>query len=243
MESGVHRLFVPPEQIAELVRLDPAQSRHLELVLRLKPGAKLEVFDGGGARWPARLESPGVLRLGARKEPERGPADVWLAQALAKGEKLDLVVQKATELGARRILPLAAERSVVRLDDERAERRTGRLRRIAQEAARQCGRNHVPAVDVPCTLADLAGLLRAEPERRGLLLDPEERAVRLSQAARGASRILLAIGPEGGFTPAERARAAAAGFASVALGPRVLRTETAGLAALAIVQHLAGELG
>ncbi len=239
----MHRLFVPPEQIAELVRLDPAQSRHLEVVLRLGPGAQLEVFDGRGARWPARIDSPGVLRLGPRVDPERGAADVWLAQALAKGEKLDLVVQKATELGATRILPLAAERSAVRLDEDRAERRTVRLRRIAQEAARQCGRSDVPAVDAPQTLADLAGLLRAEPERRGLLLDPGERAVRLSQAARGASRLLIVIGPEGGFTPAERAEAAAAGFAPVALGRLVLRTETAGLAALAIVQHLAGELG
>ena len=239
----MHRLFVPPEQIAELVRLDASQSRHLEVVLRLGPGGELEVFDGRGARWPARIESPGVLRLGPRTEPDRGAADVWLAQALAKGEKLDVVVQKSTELGATRILPLAAERSVVRLDEGRAERRTARLRRIAQEAARQCGRNDVPTVDVPCTLANLAGLLRAEPGRRGLLLDPEERSVRLSQAARGASRILLAVGPEGGFTPAERAEAAAAGFASVALGRLVLRTETAGLAALAIVQHLAGDLG
>jgi 16S rRNA (uracil1498-N3)-methyltransferase len=243
MGSGVHRLFVPPEQIAALVRLDALQSRHLELVLRLAPGAELEVFDGRGSSWPARIESPGVLRLGARKGPEPSGADVWLAQALAKGEKLDLVVQKATELGATRILPLAAERSVVRLDDERAERRTGRLRRIAQEAARQSGRSDVPAVDAPRTLADLAGLLRADPGRRGLLLDPEEHEVRLSHAARGALRLLLAVGPEGGFTPAERALAGEAGFTPVALGRLVLRTETAGLVALAIVQHLAGDLG
>ena len=239
----MHRLFVPPERIAELVRLDSAQSRHLEQVLRLGPGAELEVFDGRGARWPARLESGGVLRLGVRVEADRGTTDVWLAQALAKGEKLDLVVQKATELGATRILPLAADRSVVRLDEERAARRVARLQRIAQEAARQSGRSDVPAVDAACTLADLAELLRADPARRGLLLDPEEREVRLAQAARGASRLLLAVGPEGGFTPAERAQAAAAGFACVGLGPRVLRTETAGIAALSIVQHLAGDLG
>lgn len=239
----MHRLFVPPEQIAELIQLDPAQSHHLEVVLRLGPGAELEIFDGRGARWPARIESPGVLRLGRRADPDRGAADVWLAQALAKGEKLDLVVQKATELGATRILPLAAERSVVRLDEDRAERRAARLRRIAQEAARQCGRSDVPAVDAPSTLADLAGLLREEPDRRALLLAPDERTLRLSQAARGVSRFLIAVGPEGGFTAAERAEAAAAGFASVTLGSRVLRTETAGLAALAIVQHLAGDLG
>jgi 16S rRNA (uracil1498-N3)-methyltransferase len=169
--------------------------------------------------------------------------DVWLAQALAKGEKLDLVVQKATELGVARIVPLAAERSVVRLDDDRAERRAGRLRRIAQEAARQCGRSDVPPVDAPRTLSGLGALLQADPGRRGLLLDPEERTMRLAQAARGASHLLIAVGPEGGFSPAERAQAVAAGFVPVALGRLVLRTETAGIAALAIVQHLAGELG
>lgn len=239
----MHRLYVPPEQIGELVRLEPSQSRHLETVLRLAPGAELEIFDGRGSSWPARIESAGVLRLGPRKDPEPGGADVWLAQALAKGEKLDLVVQKATELGATRILPLAVERSVVRLGEDRAERRVARLRRIAQEAARQSGRSDVPAVDAPCTLADLAGLLRDEPGRRGLLLDRDEREVRLSHAARGASRLLIVVGPEGGFTPAERAQAVEAGFALVGLGRPVLRTETAGLAALAIVQHLAGDLG
>jgi 16S rRNA (uracil1498-N3)-methyltransferase len=239
----VHRVFVPPEQIAELVRLDPSQSRHLELVLRLEPGEEVEVFDGKGSTWAARIELKGVLRLGARKSPEPGGADVWLAQGLAKGERLDLVVQKATELGATRILPLAVERSVVRLDQERAGRRIARLQRIAQEAARQSGRSDVPEVDPPCTLADLGGLLRADPGRHGLLLDPDEQNLRLSQAARGASRLLLAVGPEGGFTAGERAQAAEAGFALVGLGRRILRTETAGLAALSIIQHLAGDLG
>jgi 16S rRNA (uracil1498-N3)-methyltransferase len=239
----LHRLFVPPDRIGDLVRLDPSQSRHVERVLRLQPGAELEVFDGRGSRWPARIEAPGVLRLGARRDAEPGAVDVWLAQALAKGEKLDLVVQKATELGVARIVPLAAERSIVRLDDDRAERRAGRLRRIAQEAARQCGRSDVPPVDAPRTLDGLGALLQADPGRRGLLLDPEERTVRLSQAARGASHLLIAVGPEGGFSPAERDQAVAAGFVPVALGRLVLRTETAGIAALAIVQHLAGELG
>jgi len=239
----LHRLFVAPDRIGELVRLDAAQSRHVERVLRLQPGAELEVFDGRGSRWPARIESAGVLRLGARHEARSGATDVWLAQALAKGEKMDLVVQKATELGVSRIVPLAADRSVVRLDQERGDRRAVRLRRIAQEASRQCGRSDVPAVDAPRRWSELWDLLRADPERRGLLLDPEERAVRLSQAARGASRLLIAVGPEGGFSSAERDQALAAGFVPVALGRLVLRTETAAIAALAIVQHLAGELG
>jgi len=220
----LHRLFVPPERIAEVVRLSPEQSRHVEAVLRLRPGAALEVFDGRGASWEARIESPSVLRLGTRSEGHRGATDVWLAQGLAKGEKLDLVVQKATELGATRILPLVVDRSI-------------------EEAARQSGRSDVPRIDAPCTLGDLAALLRAEPERRGLLLDPAEREVRLSHAVRGSAKLLLAVGPEGGFTAEEHAAAVASGFVPVSLGRLVLRTETAGLAALAIVQHVAGELG
>jgi len=239
----LQRLFVPPERIGEVVRLSPEQSRHLEKVLRLESGAEVEVFDGLGARWKARLDSPGVLRLGTRTEGHRGAADVWLAQGLAKGEKLDLVVQKATELGTTRILPLASQRSVVRLDAERGERRTRRFRRIAEEAARQCGRSDVPRVDPPGTLAELGTLLREDPQRRGVLLDPAERDVRLSQAARGSARLLLLVGPEGGFTAEERGAAIAAGFVPASLGPLILRTETAGLVALAIVQHLAGELG
>jgi 16S rRNA (uracil1498-N3)-methyltransferase len=239
----LHRLFVPPERIAQVVRLSPEESRHLEAVLRLRPGADVEVFDGRGARWQARLEAPGALRLTGREEGHRGAIDAWLAQGLAKGEKLDLVVQKATELGATRILPLATERSVVQLDAQRGERRAERFRRIAGQAARQSGRSDVPRVDAPCTLTDLAALLQAEPDRRGVLLDPAEREVRLSQVARGAAKLLVVVGPEGGFTPEERATAVAAGFVPASLGRLVLRTETAGLAALALVQHLAGDLG
>ena len=138
---SLHRLFVPPERIGEVVRLSPEQSRHLETVLRLAPGDEVEVFDGQGARWEASIESRGVLRLGKRGETQRGATDVWLAQGLAKGEKLDLVVQKATELGASRIVPLSSERAVVR---QPGAAKLARWRRIAQEASRQCGRADVP---------------------------------------------------------------------------------------------------
>jgi 16S rRNA (uracil1498-N3)-methyltransferase len=155
---------------------------------------------------------------------------------------MELVVQKATELGASRIVPLATERSIVKLEEGRGRERAERWRRIAQEAARQCGRADVPQVDEPKDWAGLFGLLRAEPERRGLLLDPAA-PVRLSDAARGVSRVLIAIGPEGGFSLDEREAAARAGLLPATLGKLVLRTETAGLAALAILQHLHGELG
>lgn len=240
----MHRLYVPPEQLASSrsVRLTADQSRHLLTVLRLGPGAELEVFDGRGRRFRAVLAADG-LEVGAPlAAPARG-LDVVLAQGLAKGEKMDLVVRKATELGAARIVPLASERSVVRLDASRGLSRAARWRRIAQEAARQCGRADVPAVDEPCGWEGVFTLLREDPERRGLLLDPDEKGLRLGDAARGVSSLLIAVGPEGGFSREERTRALEGGLLGVALGPLVLRSETAGLAALAVVLHVNGELG
>ena len=244
----MHRLFVPPEQVgnAQRVKLTPAQARHLGTVLRLKPGEEIEVFDGRGARFRAWLEDSdaAVLRL-AEPLPEAPvrAVDVVLAQALAKGEKMDLVVQKATELGAARIVPFASERTVVRLDAERGPGRAERWRRVAQEAARQCGRADVPMIDEPAGWDRVLGLLRDEPGRRGLLLDPEESKLRLGAAARGARKLLLAVGAEGGFSSQERERARQGGLLPAGLGPLVLRTETAGLAALAVLLHVHGELG
>lgn len=237
------RLHVPAAQLAlgNPVSLNPSQSRYVETVLRLRPGAELEVFDGLGRRYAAVLESAG-LRVEAEVPPAPPSAlDVWLAQAVVKGDKLDLVVQKATELGASRIVLLDTARSVVKLDDRRAHSRLDRLRRIAEEAARQCGRSDVPSLDGPLPLYELPA--RFEPDRPGLLLDPDESDLRLSQAARGASRLCLVVGPEGGFAPEERDRAVFAGMLPVSLGRLVLRTETAGLVALALVRHLAGDLG
>jgi len=244
MSAARHRLFVPPPQLAlSAVTLTREQARYVKTVLRLEEGAEIEVFDGEGGLYLARLGAEGRLHVGERMAQEPRALDVVLAQALAKGEKFDLVVQKATELGVRRVLPLAAERAVVRLDEGRGQSRAERWRRIAQEAARQCGRADVPRIDEPCGWERVFSLLREDPERRGLILDPEERELRLGTAARGVPRLLVAVGPEGGFSPPERDRARAEGMLPVALGPRVLRTETAGLAALAVVLHVHGELG
>jgi 16S rRNA (uracil1498-N3)-methyltransferase len=230
----MHRLFVPPDQPLELT---PDQTRYLRTVLRLETGEEIEIFDGRGARFRAWLEE-GRLRRGDRlpAEPARR-VDVTLVQALARGEKMDFVVQKATELGVARIVPLASERAVVKLDSGRAAARIGRWRKVAQEAARQCGRADVPRIDDPAGWQDV---FRLGP---GLLLDPEERDLRLGQAVRGVSRVVIAVGPEGGFSPDERERAVQAGMLPVGLGPLVLRTETAGLAALAVILHVHGELG
>ena len=238
----MHRLYVPPGQLAGAprVKLTADQSRHLLTVLRLVPGAEIEVFDGAGGRFRAVLAGQ-ELEIGARLAADGRKTDVVLAQALAKGEKMDLIVQKATELGVTRIVPLAADRAVVRLDAHRGKSRAERWRRIAQEASRQCGRADVPRIDEPMAWDGVFALARGE-DRRALLLDPEERQLRLGAAARGVSKLLLAVGPEGGFSAEEKAAAAQATFVPVGLGPLVLRSETAGLAAVAVVLHVNGEL-
>lgn len=244
----MRRLFVPPAQLASRdeggrLALTPAQARHLQ-VLRLAEGAALELFDGEGGRFAAALvagEAPALQVGAALPRAAAGRVQVALAQALCKADKLELVIQKACELGVERLVPFAAERSVVKLDAGRAEAKLERWRRIAQEAARQCGRADVPEVEAPCSFEAL--LARAGGEARAVLLDTGEVPLRLSQAVRGAERLLLAVGPEGGFSPREREQAEVAGFLVASLGALVLRTETAGLAALAVVRHLAGELG
>src|SRR5262249_19857567 len=179
----MHRLFLPPDLPLELTA---ERTRYLRTVLRLQIGDEIEVFDGRGARFRAWLEE-GRLRLGDAlpAEPARR-VDVTLVQALAKGEKMDLVVQKATELGVARIVPLASERAVVKLEPGRAASRVERWRKVAQEAARQCGRADVPRIDELATWQEVFGL------GPGLLLDPEERDLRLGQAARRGARVRIA---------------------------------------------------
>jgi 16S rRNA (uracil1498-N3)-methyltransferase len=232
----MHRLLV--EKIGD--RLTPDQLHYLRTVLRLESGAEIEIFDGKGARNAAVLEGEGLRVLHALPSAPARALDVVLVQALAKGEKMDLVVQKATELGASRIVPFASERAVVKRP---GAEKLARWRRIAQEAARQCGRSDVPHIDEPSSLDDVLRILESEPSRRGLLLDAEEKTLRLGAAARGVPQLLLAVGPEGGFSSQERERARLGGMLPVALGPLILRTETAGLAALAVLLHLHGDLG
>jgi 16S rRNA (uracil1498-N3)-methyltransferase len=235
----MHRLFVA--EIGEHIALSAEQMHYLRSVLRLESGALIEVFDGRGARHAAVLEGDALRVSGPLPAAPSRALDVVLVQALAKGEKMDLVVQKATELGASRVVPLSSERALVKLAAGAAKLQ--RWRRIAQEAARQCRRSDVPRIDEPRSWEGVLQILADEPSRKGLLLDPEEKSLRLGAAARGVSQLLLAVGPEGGFSPQERERARRGGMLPVALGPLVLRTETAGLAALAVLLHVHGDLG
>lgn len=220
---------------------------YLRAVLRLREGDALEVFDGRGGAYDATVTRLGAgearLRLGPRREaaPRRR---ISVVQGLPKAEKLELVIQKGTELGAAAFAPAFAARSVVKLDASRAQDRTRRWQAIAEEAARQCGRADVPAVHPPRPLVEAVKALGAA---RVLVLDEEERASLLREAyamAAPSEALALVVGPEGGLTREEvAALVAEAGAVPVSLGPLVLRTETAALAALAVLRHLDGELG
>jgi 16S rRNA (uracil1498-N3)-methyltransferase len=233
------------------IDLPAAAAQHVATVLRLRPGAPLTLFDGQGGEWAASVlatDRRGArARVGAHDPVEReSPLAITLLQGLARGERMDQVVQKATELGVARILPIAAERSVVQLGEARAERRIAHWQAVAASACEQCGRNRVPEILPPlalaaCGAAPLPALRWVLDPATGRAL-PE--AVATAQTSTtGLREVALLVGPEGGLSDTELALAARLGFEPVRLGPRVLRTETAGLAALAALQALAGDFG
>jgi 16S rRNA (uracil1498-N3)-methyltransferase len=212
-------------------------------VLRARAGQSLTLFDGRGGEYDAtilQIDRAGVrVHVDLQRAIEReSPLRVTLLQALARGERMDLIVQKATELGVAAILAWSAERSVVRLGDAGLARRCEHWRAIAISACEQCGRNQVPAIDAVADLASACGRAAAADQR--LLLAPEAERSLISIAGR-APGVSLIVGPEGGFSDMELALAAQQGFQSCRLGPRVLRAETAPLAALAALQAVAGD--
>jgi len=221
---------------------------HLARVLRLGPGAEVEVFDGrGGCRLGRILEvdeSRARIALGARREAPPAVA-VTLGQALVKADKLEWVIQKATEVGAARIAPLELARSVVRLESAKVPDRLRRWRRIAEEAARQSGRADVPEVEAPTGLEAFLDAASGRGEAVALLWEGKREGQRLGDwVDRNLDRPLsILVGPEGGLSEAEVALARERGAAIVGLGPRILRSETAGIVGLALVLHHLGELG
>jgi 16S rRNA (uracil1498-N3)-methyltransferase len=235
------RVHLPPERIGEgRAELTEAARHYLGGVLRLGAGDEVELFDGQGHAWAARLTPDlAALELGPRREAPAGGPAIHLLFALAKGEKCDLVVQKATELGASRLVPFAAERSVVQLDGEKAAERAERWRRIAAEAARQCGRSDLPEVTVPGALA--AALAAVPAGFRTVVLHGG--GAPLGQLGlEGAAGVAAVIGPEGGLTDGELSACRSAGALLGGLGPRTLRAETAAIAVVALLQGLVGDI-
>ena len=228
------------------VALPDALAHHALRVLRLRDGEAVVLFDGSGGEVEARLAVRGkavFAQLGEARAVEReSPLRIVLVQALASGDKMDWVVQKAVELGAHAVQPVQAERSVLRLAGERADKRVAHWQQVAVAACEQCGRNRVPVMHPALTLAQW---LQAHPveqdapgtQRAVLSLAPGCQP--LAQVlAKEAGPVVLLSGPEGGLSPAEEALALQAGFAPVTLGTRILRAETAPLAALALLGAL-----
>jgi 16S rRNA (uracil1498-N3)-methyltransferase len=246
-----HRFYAPPSLFTlESVLLDEDESHHLARVLRLGEGARAFVFDGEGEEWEcevARADSRESLLnlIGKLEDRVESPLRLTLAQALVKGDKFDLVVRKATELGVSRIVPLITEHCEVRRAEERAEQRLQRWRRISLEALKQCGRRKLVEIAEPAGFIDFCA---NEAGRKNLIFS--ERARHSGRSLREVSaglqeidRIGVCVAAEGGWSEKELEAADASGFIPVHLGGRILRTETAAIVAVALMQYLIGDLG
>jgi 16S rRNA (uracil1498-N3)-methyltransferase len=224
------------------VALPDEVARHAVGVLRLRDGDDVILFNGDGTECVGQLLKSGKgaeVQLKTACAPEReSPLDITLVQGVSSGERMDFTLQKAVELGVRAVQPVMMKRTVVRLDDDKRIRRRQHWQGVIVSACEQCGRNHLPEV---APIMDYWDWLRAVTPVRGFLLDPEA-GQRLRDAASPEGAVYLLAGPEGGYDKAERDAAVQAGFTPLSLGPRILRTETAAMAALAAMQSHWGDL-
>lgn len=237
------RFFVEPvSETGATFPLPQAAAHHAARVLRMRVGDTLALFNGHGGEYHAHITAIDrdkvTVAIQAFDPIEReAPLAITLMQGIAHGERMDAVIQKATELGVARIVPVACARSVTRLDAERADKRVAHWRSIAIAACEQCGRNRVPEIGAVVVLESAV-----EHETAGLrlMLSPHA-SVSLRSIAQRPDGVTLLVGPEGGLTDAEEGAATAAGFQPIRLGPRVLRTETAGPAFIAALLALHGD--
>jgi len=239
---AVPRFFVPLELSSGTeIELPERAARHCA-VLRLRPDDEVVVFNGEGGEFSAELTRVSRddvrARLISKQAVEReSPLAITLAQCLSSSDRMDITLQKSTELGVSRIVPIASRRSVVRLSNERADRRVAHWRNVLVAACEQCGRNRVPEITA---ITDFAAFLGGpDPEGVRLLLAPD--ASRDLKNLEPSRAVTLLVGPEGGLAPEERRQAETRGFVPIRFGPRVLRTETAPLAAIAAMQVLWGD--
>jgi 16S rRNA (uracil1498-N3)-methyltransferase len=241
------RIYIPPERIGgEGIALQSREARYILVVLRLAPGDEVTVFDGEGREYRTALfdDYEGGVYLSIQEElnPEReSPVRITLGQGLLKGEKMKFVIQKATELGVDRIIPLVSSRSIPLVEGERETLRIERWRRISQEAAKQCGRTVVPEV---APIQELGDFFSQGEGTRIILWEGEPTPLReVIEKIDPKGGITLLIGPEGGFSEREVSMAQTSGFLVAGLGQRILRAETASLSVLSILQHRFGDLG
>ena len=241
------RVYIPPERIRdEGILLKSREARYILTVLRLSPGDEVTVFDGEGREYRTELsedyDAGMYLAIQEELSPQReSPLRIVLGQALLKGDRMKFVIQKATELGVDRIVPLVTSRSIPIVEGERESLRRERWCRIAQEAAKQSGRTVVPEIE---TIHELGDFLAQGEGARLMLWEGEPTSLReVAHKIDPHAGITLLIGPEGGFSEAEVTAAQNQGFLVAGLGQRVLRAETATLSVLSIIQHLFGDLG
>jgi len=242
-----HRFFLPPEQWTEgSLTLDGDEAHHCTQVVRCSVGDRVAVFDGQGREAGGSIESAEggkvVIAVRTRETTARPPAELTLCQAVPKGKNMDLIVQKATELGASRIVPLLSDRTVVRLEADELEKKRAKWQRVALEACKQCGQNWLPEVAAPIGVSDF--LRRTgKPDSDEILLvaaiDDRARSLKetLADAESTPGKASIMIGPEGDFTPAELNDAFSAGYQPLSLGPIVLRSETAAIYSLSVLGH------
>lgn len=224
--------------------LDDSAAQHVGRVLRMQNGQELVLFNGDGNDYPASITNAGKKRVEVQvgapvANTTESPLDIVLGQALSKGDRMDYAVQKAVEMGVTRIVPLTTERCDVKLKGDREDKRLRHWQSVATSAAEQCGRARVPEILPVMTLSNWLDHTRDCDLRLVLHHRTEQSLDTLTKP----TRIALMIGPEGGLNPDEITAAENAGFLPVALGPRVLRTETAPVAAMALCQWLWGDIG
>lgn len=238
----VSRFYLDAALAAGEQQLEGDLAHYIGRVLRLAPGAPIQIFNGSGQEWPGEVVEVSKRQVTVCLDaPLAGlaesPLRIHLGQAMSRGERMDWAIQKAVELGASQITPLFTERCEVKLQGERADKRLAHWRQIAISACEQCGRSVVPAVHPPATLD--AWLCDLQADLKLVLHHRTEQSLASLQRPRN---LALLIGPEGGLSSEEIGQAQADGFKPARFGPRVLRTETAPVAALTLAQYLWGDL-
>lgn len=237
------RLFVDqPLQIDQIIELDREASKYISRVLRRSEGDPLALFNGDGNDYAATLIAPGKtthVQINSKSaNSTESPVNITLVQSLAKGTKLDLVIQKATELGVSRITPVSSDRSVLQIDATRLQKRMQHWRGVAISACTQCNRSVLPEIDEPGSLSDW---LSSKKHDNTFILQPDSGQSIGSITISGRSCTII-VGPEGGFSDEEIQHALTHGVIPIACGPRILRTETAGFTTIAILQARFGDL-
>ena len=238
------RVFVDePLATGKSLNVGGSAANHIMRVLRAREGDELTLFDGRGGEYGARIagfrKNSVQVELKEHRTVEReSMLDLTLAQGISRGERMDWVMQKATELGVTRVVPVITERTMVKLDERQAARKIEHWRAIVISACEQCGRNRVPELTLPTSYIEAVRAIDHDVTR--VLLSPT--GTLRARDLGNPSRVAILIGPEGGLSDNEQEAAIAAGFQPLRMGPRILRTETAAIAALAALQHNFGDI-